>query len=82
MCSIFLPFFTFYVFFSSSILGCIVRSVRGVNVLHATQKMQKTKQDDSSMSKVHEYRGLERRNSIWLCRLRRRRRKNFAATAP
>ena len=28
-----------------------VRSVRAVNVVHAKQKMQKTKQDDGSMSK-------------------------------
>ena len=64
------------------ILGCIVRSGRAVNVVRATQKMQKTKQDDSNMSKVHQFRGLEPRNSIWWCRLRRRRRKMFAATAP
>ena len=45
-------------------LGCTVRSVRPVNVVHTTQKMQKTKQDDSSMSKGHQHRGLEPRNSL------------------
>ena len=59
------------------VLGCTVRSVRAVNMVNATQKMQKTKQDDSSMSKVHQYRGLEPRNSMWWCCLRRRRRKMF-----
>ena len=33
-------------------LGCTVHSVRAVNVVHATQKMQQTKQDDSRMIAV------------------------------
>ena len=56
-------------------LGCALRGVGVVNVLHATQKMQQTKHHDSSMSNVHQHRGPESRNSIWWCRLRRRRRK-------
>ena len=64
-----------------TILGCTVRSVRAVNVVRATQKMQNTKQDDSSVSKVHQCRGLQPGNSIWRCRLQRRRRKMFTATA-
>ena len=44
---------------------CTVRSVRAVNVEHATLKMQTTKHDDSIMSKVHQYRGLEPKKSNW-----------------
>ena len=54
-------------FCGSFSLGCTVRSVRAVNVVRAAQKMQKTKQDDSSVSKVHHYRGQEPRGRTVRC---------------
>ena len=52
--------------FLALVLGCTVRSVRAVNVVHATQKLHKTTEADAIMIAIHRSMGIQLRSAnLW-----------------